>query len=86
MVAVSSELTVQTKESMVVVCKPIYISEDGSNYVPQRVNQATVRDGSATLTLEDGIWAVCTADDDKVKSKMLVEVSSSDDAATSIEL
>ena len=76
----------QTKESAVIVCKPIFISEDGSSYVPQRASQAPVKDGTAALTLEEGIWVICTADGDKVKAQKLVTVSSANNEATTIEL
>lgn len=85
-VACGTQLTVQTKESAVIVCKPIFISEDGSSYVPQRASQATVKDGTATLTLEEGTWAICTADDDNVKAQKLVTVSSANSEAATIEL
>ncbi len=85
-VACGTQLTVQTKESAVVVCKPIFISEDGSSYVPQRASQVNVKDGSAALTLEEGTWVICTADGDKVKAQKLITVSAANSGSTTVEL
>lgn len=75
-------LTVETKASTVVVCKPIFISEDGSSYVPERYTQQTVRDGSVTLTLEEGTWAICSAEDSKISAEKIVQVTAGVEEAT----
>ncbi len=77
-----TQLTVETSAPTVVIAKPIFISEDGSSYVPQRASQANVKDGAATLTLEEGTWAICAADGDKVSASKIVQVSASGSAAT----
>ena len=83
---VGNELQIKTSASTVIACKPIFTSEDGSSYVPQRSTQATARDGQATLTLEDGIWAICAAEDDKVTAEKIVIVDSSLNQSTAFEL
>lgn len=81
-VSCGTMVTVETKASTVVVCKPIFISEDGSSYVPERYNQQTVRDGSAQLTLEEGTWAICAAEDSKVSAEKIVIVTAGGEEAT----
>lgn len=53
-------VSVKTSSEQVLVCKPIFVSEDGSKFVPEQVSSAKVVDGSAQLQLSEGTWAICT--------------------------
>ena len=65
----TGEVHVKTDASQVIVCKPTFISEDGSKFVPERTSaRSPCRGVSATITLPEGTWAVCT-NDAQVKAK-----------------
>lgn len=86
--AISSNgsITVKTSASTVVVCKPTFISEDGSRFVPMQYSSKTVSDGSTEITLDEGAWALCTVDGVSVKASKIVVVSASGDAAVEVNL
>ena len=84
-VASGPQVTVETSASTVLVCRATFTAEDGSSYVPERYNQTSVSGGSAQLTLDEGTWAVCTADGDNVSAEKIVQVTA-DGAATTIQL
>ena len=54
--AVQSNGTVSVKTSaeQVLVCKPIFVSEDGSKFVPEQVSSVKAEDGSAQVQLSEG--------------------------------
>lgn len=80
----NGEVTVKTSASQVLVCKPHFISEDGSKFVPEQVSAQAVTDGKAAIKLEEGTWAVCT-NEGSVKAK-LVTVTGSASGAADVEL
>lgn len=85
--AVQSNGTVSVKTSadQVLVCKPIFVSEDGSKFVPERVSSVKAEDGSAQVQLSEGTWALCTQAQGSVKAQ-LVTVSSESTGAADVEL
>lgn len=74
----------KTDASQVIICKPAFISEDGSKFVPEQTSTQSVSGGEATITLPEGTWAVCT-NDGQVKAK-LVTVSAQVAGAADVEL
>ena len=74
----------KTDASQVIICKPTFISEDGSKFVPEQTSTQSVSGGEATITLPEGTWAVCT-NDGQVKAK-LVTVSAQAAGAADVEL
>lgn len=85
--AVKSNGTVSVKTSaeQVLVCKPIFVSEDGSRFVPEQVSSVKAEDGSAQVHLSEGTWALCTQAQGSVKAQ-LVTVSSESTGAADVEL
>lgn len=85
--AVQSNGTVSVKTSaeQVLVCKPIFVSEDGSKFVPEQVSSVKAEDGSAQVQLSEGTWALCTQAQGSVKAQ-LVMVSSENTGAADVEL
>ena len=80
----TGEVHVKTDASQVIICKPAFISEDGSKFVPEQTSAQSVSGGEATITLPEGTWAVCT-NDGQVKAK-LVTVSAQAAGAADVEL
>lgn len=70
-------ITVKTSASSIVLCKPTFISEDGSRYVPEQSKTVSVSGGQASVQLDEGTWALVVADGDNVKSEKLIVVDSS---------
>ena len=82
--AVASTVTVSTSATTVYVCEPLFAYEDDDSfYVPRMVSSVSVTDGSATIQLEEGTWAL-VAGQDTSASRVLVHVSS--DGVQEIEL
>ncbi len=82
--AVTSTVTVSTSASVVYICEPLFAYEDNDSfYVPRVVSSVSVTDGSVTIQLEEGTWAL-VAGQDASASRVLVSVSS--DGAQEIEL
>ena len=81
----TGQVNVSTSASRVIVCKPIYISEDGSKFVPEQQSCQNVSDGRAVVNLSEGTWAVCVDQGGTVKAK-LVTVSSEAAGAADVEL
>ena len=44
-------VSVKTSAEQVLVCKPIFVSEDGSKFVPEQVSSVKAEDGSAQVHL-----------------------------------
>ena len=80
----TGEVHVKTDASQVIVCKPTFISEDGSKFVPEQTSTQSVSGGEATITLLEGTWAVCT-NDGQVKAKR-VTVSAQAAGAADVEV
>ena len=80
----TGEVHVKTDASQVIICKPTFISEDGSKFVPEQTSTQSVSGGEATITLPEGTWAVCT-NDGQVKAKLLT-VSAQAAGAADVEL
>ena len=80
----TGEVHVKTDASQVIICKPTFISEDGSKFVPEQMSTQSVSGGEATISLPEGTWAVCT-NDGQVKAK-LVTVSAQAAGAADVEL
>lgn len=80
-VTCNGQITVKTSASSVVVCKPTFISEDGSSYVPEQSKTVNVSGGQASLQLDAGTWALVVADGDNVKSSKLIVVDPSSASA-----
>ena len=82
--AVQSSGTVKTSAEQVLVCKPIFVSQEGSKFVPEQVSSAKVADGSAQLQLSEGTWAICV-NGQSVKAQ-LVTVSPEVSGPADVEL
>lgn len=80
----SGTVSVKTSAEQVLVCKPIFVSQDGSKFVPEQVSSAKVADGSAQLQLSEGIWAICV-NGQSVKAQ-LVTVSPEASGPADVEL
>ncbi len=80
-VTCSGTVNVKTSASSVVVCVPTFISEDGSRFVPEQRRTVNVSNGTATLDLEQGTWAIVVADGDNVKASKVVVVDASASSA-----
>lgn len=80
----NGSVSVRTSAEQVLVCKPIFVSQDGSKFVPEQVSSAKVVDGSAQLQLSEGTWALCTNGND-VKAQ-LVTVSPDASGSADVEL
>ena len=83
-VQLNGSVSVRTSAEQVLVCKPIFVSQDGSKFVPEQVSSAKVVDGSAQLQLSEGTWALCTNGKD-VKAQ-LVTVSPDASGSADVEL
>ena len=66
----NGSVSVKTSAEQVLVCKPIFVSQDGSKYVPEQVLSTKVVDGSAQLQLSEGTWAIC-ANGQSVKAQLV---------------
>ena len=80
----NGSVSVRTSAEQVLVCKPIFVSQDGSKFVPEQVSSMKVVDGSAQLQLSEGTWALCTNGKD-VKAQ-LVTVSLDASGSADVEL
>ncbi len=80
----NGSVSVKTSAEQVLVCKPIFVSQDGSKYVPEQVLSTKVVDGSAQLQLSEGTWAIC-ANGQSVKAQ-LVTVSPEASEPADVEL
>lgn len=80
----NGSVSVKTSAEQVSVCKPIFVSQDGSRFVPEQVSSAKVVDGSAQLELSEGTWAICT-NGQSVKAQ-LVTVSPDASGSADVEL
>lgn len=80
----NGSVSVRTSAEQVLVCKPIFVSQDGSKFVPEQVSSMKVVDGSAQLQLSEGTWALCTNGKD-VKAQ-LVTVSLDASGYADVEL
>lgn len=79
-------LTVKTSSSSVLICKPTFISSDGTRFVPEKFSSVSVSGGSAEVTLDEGTWVLCTADGVTVQKSKVVVVSSAGDASAEVDL
>lgn len=77
-------VSVRTSAEQVLVCNPIFVSQDGSKFVPEQASSVKVIDGSAQLQLSEGTWALCTNGKD-VKAQ-LVTVSPDASGSADVEL
>lgn len=75
----------KTSAEQVLVCKPIFVSEDGSKFVPEQVSSVKAEDGSAQVQLSEGTWALCAQVQGSVKAQ-LVTVSSESTGVADVEL
>ena len=80
----NGSVSVRISAEQVLVCKPIFVSQDGSKFVPEQASSAKVVDGSAQLQLSEGTWALCTNGKD-VKAQ-LVTVSPDASGSADVEL
>ncbi len=80
-VTCNGSVTVKTSASSITLCKPTFISEDGSRYVPEQSKSISVSGGQASVQLDEGIWALVVADGDNVKSSKVIIVDSSSSPA-----
>ncbi len=77
-------ITVETSQSEVIACKPLYVSESGKDYVPLRKQTARVDDGKATLELEEGLWLIAIDKGDSSKSVFIYVDASAENATISL--
>ncbi|WP_294380298.1 hypothetical protein [uncultured Senegalimassilia sp.] len=80
----NGSVSVRTSADQVLVCKPIFVTQDGSKFVPEQVSSVKVVDGSAQVQLSEGTWALCTTGTD-VKAQ-LVTVSPEASGPADVEL
>ena len=80
----NGSVSVRTSAEQVLVCKPIFVTQDGSKFVPEQVSSVKVVDGSAQVQLSEGTWALCATGKD-VKAQ-LVTVSPEASAPADVEL
>lgn len=80
----NGSVSVRTSAEQVLVCKPIFVSQDGSRFVPEQVSSVKAVDGSAQVQLSEGTWALCTNGKD-VKAQ-LVTVSPEVSGPADVEL
>ena len=80
----NGSVSVRTSAEQVLVCKPIFVTQDGSKFVPEQVSSVKVVDGSAQVQLSEGTWALCTNGKD-VKAQ-LVTVSPEASGPADVEL
>ena len=80
----NGSVSVRISAEQVLVCKPIFVSQDGSKFVPEQASSAKVVDGSAQLQRSEGTWALCTNGKD-VKAQ-LVTVSPDASGSADVEL
>ena len=66
----------------VLVCKPIFVTQDGSKFVPEQVSSVKVVDGSAQVQLSEGTWALCATGKDVKAQLVTVSPEASGPAAT----
>ena len=78
-------VSVRTSAEQVLVCKPIFVSEDGSKVVPEQMSSGPATDGSAQVQLSEGTWALCTQGQGSVKAQ-LVTVSPEGSGPVDVEL
>lgn len=62
-------------EGEVAVCEPRFTDEKGASYVPVSRSVCKAVDGTVTLALEPGVWAICQDDGDGGSVGKLVIVS-----------
>ncbi len=67
----SGEVVVKTSADKLVICKVAFTSEDGSSYVPVQHSTVTVTDGQASITLDEGTWAICINEGSSSKSALV---------------
>ena len=84
-IEVGSEVDVHTSADRIVVCRPTFIAEDGSKFVPEHYREAKVEDGVAHIQLEEGCWALCIDHGDSAEGKIVLS-SGANDGAAEIEL
>ncbi len=75
-------ITVETDAESVAVCAPIFTSEDGSAYVPELRSQAKVENGTASIELDEGTYAICLINGSKVEKSQIVTVKEGASEAT----
>lgn len=80
----NGSVSVRTSAEQVLICKPIFVSQDGSKFVPEQASSVKVVDGLAQLQLSEGTWALCTNGKD-VKAQ-LVTVSPDASGSADVEL
>ena len=80
----NGSVSVRTSAEQVLVCKPIFVTQDGSKFVPEQVSSVKVVDGSAQVQLSEGTWALCATGKD-VKAQ-LVTVSPEASGPADVEL
>lgn len=79
-------ITVTTDADTVYVCEPVFASEDGAKYVPEADSRVSVSDGTATIELEEGVWAICVETSDTTSNGVIVNASASNSEEVTIEL
>lgn len=78
----NSTFTVKTsKADQVVVCDPKFTSSDGTAYTPIRIKNVPLQNGQATVTLDDGIYAICIDQGDSSIGRIVVVDASVSDSA-----
>lgn len=80
-----AQVTVETDAASIVVCRPVFTSEDGSTFVPEKASSAPVSGGRATVELEDGLWALCVDEGDTARAQ-LIHVDSSSASTAVVKL
>ncbi len=77
---------VVSAEDEVVICKPVFTDEEGTMYVPVSKAVCNPTNGTATLALDPGVWAICKSDGDEASIGKLVIVTEDSTEIPTIKL
>lgn len=67
----SGKVIVKTSADKLVICEVVFTAEDGSSYVPVQHNTVAVADGQASISLDEGTWAICINEGGSSKSVLV---------------
>lgn len=77
----NNTVTVKTSAGKISVCTPLFTSSDGTAYTPILSYVEPVTNGSVTLQLDDGVWAICIDKGDSSVGQIVVVSSDEPDSA-----
>ena len=77
----SGEVVAKTSADKLAICEVVFTAEDGSSYVPVQHSTVTVAGEQASITLDEGTWAICI--DEGGSSKSVLVQATNDSTAES---